>query len=181
MFPGGSQELLYSAHAHAPQQHAPIKDPLSIICRLEKCHMAGAWRCWGRPLDGLVGTVLSQHTSDAIPTPHLPASSEPFRVGRPAWPHRPSHVKRTHPQRRARKTENPQHLSRSCGPCVPTAAGCRSNSFAAGRLRKPAHVSAGPAGCRAERRPPACFCSTSAARLKSGTLAVPSRRLTVSP
>ncbi len=35
-----------------------------IIRRLEKVHGPQQWRCWGRPLDGLIGTVLSQHTSD---------------------------------------------------------------------------------------------------------------------
>jgi endonuclease III len=37
---------------------------LLVIRRLEKVHGPQPWRCWGRPLDGLIETVLSQHTSD---------------------------------------------------------------------------------------------------------------------
>lgn len=35
-----------------------------IVRRLEKAYGPQRWRCWGGPLDGLIGTVLSQHTSD---------------------------------------------------------------------------------------------------------------------
>lgn len=35
-----------------------------IIRRLEKVHGPQPWHSWGRPLDGLIETVLSQHTSD---------------------------------------------------------------------------------------------------------------------
>ena len=35
-----------------------------VIDALEKCYGPQPWRSWGNPLDGLIGTVLSQHTSD---------------------------------------------------------------------------------------------------------------------
>ncbi|MGQ9651988.1 MAG: endonuclease III domain-containing protein [Phycisphaerae bacterium] len=42
-----------------------IRSKIRLIIRhLEKAYGPQRWRCWGRPLDGLIGTVLSQHTSD---------------------------------------------------------------------------------------------------------------------
>jgi endonuclease III len=37
---------------------------VQIVRRLERAYGPRPWRQWGRPLDGLIGTVLSQHTSD---------------------------------------------------------------------------------------------------------------------
>lgn len=37
----------------------------AIVARLERVYGPPRWRSWGDPLSGLVGTILSQHTSDS--------------------------------------------------------------------------------------------------------------------
>jgi endonuclease III len=54
---------------------------LLIIRRLEKIHGPQRWRCWGRPLDGLIETVLSQHTSDV----NSDAAFASLRRAFPTW------------------------------------------------------------------------------------------------
>lgn len=42
----------------------PESEIVDIVRRLRKGYGPRPWRRWGRPLDGLIATVLSQHTSD---------------------------------------------------------------------------------------------------------------------
>ncbi len=43
----------------------PLRSTITrVIGALEACYGPQPWRSWGNPLDGLIGTVLSQHTSD---------------------------------------------------------------------------------------------------------------------
>jgi len=52
--------------SHSSQRRqGPFSDPVvKIARRFERIYGRRPWRRWGRPLDGLIGTVLSQHTSD---------------------------------------------------------------------------------------------------------------------
>ncbi len=52
-----------------------------IVRLLERVYGPRPWRCWGRPLDGLIGTVLSQHTSDT----NSDAAYESLRRAFPTW------------------------------------------------------------------------------------------------
>ncbi len=42
----------------------PESEIVDIVRRLRKGYGPRPWRRWGKPLDGLIATVLSQHTSD---------------------------------------------------------------------------------------------------------------------
>jgi endonuclease-3 len=45
--------------------NAELRSRILLVTRLlERFHGPQRWRSWGRPLDGLIETVLSQHTSD---------------------------------------------------------------------------------------------------------------------
>jgi len=52
--------------SHSSQRRqGPFSDPVvKIVRQLGRVYGPRPWRRWGRPLDGLIGTVLSQHTSD---------------------------------------------------------------------------------------------------------------------
>lgn len=52
-----------------------------IVRRLQKTYGPCPWRQHGKPLDGLIGTVLSQHTSDA----NSDAAYENLRRAFPTW------------------------------------------------------------------------------------------------
>lgn len=52
-----------------------------IVDRLEVAYGPRPWRQHGRPLDGLIGTVLSQHTSDA----NSDAAYDSLRRAFPTW------------------------------------------------------------------------------------------------
>lgn len=52
-----------------------------IVRRLEKAYGPQPWRRWVKPLDGLIATVLSQHTSDA----NSDAAYESLRRAFPTW------------------------------------------------------------------------------------------------
>lgn len=43
---------------------ATLSPIAEIVKQLTRLYGPRPWRRWGRPLDGLIGTVLSQHTSD---------------------------------------------------------------------------------------------------------------------
>jgi len=52
-----------------------------IVRRLTRLYGPRPWRRWGKPLDGLIGTVLSQHTSDV----NSDAAYRSLRRALPTW------------------------------------------------------------------------------------------------
>ena len=54
---------------------------MTVLRRLEKAHGKRPWRLWGRPLDELIGTVLSQNTNDR----NSDAAMERLRRAMPDW------------------------------------------------------------------------------------------------
>jgi len=59
----------------------PRKKIAEIVKRLEGEHGPRPWRRWGRPLEGLIQTVLSQHTSDV----NSDAAYRELRRAFPRW------------------------------------------------------------------------------------------------
>ena len=61
------------------QRHPP---PIALVLRrLEKAYGKRPWRTWGRPLDVLVGTILSQNTNDR----NSDAAMDRLRQALPDW------------------------------------------------------------------------------------------------
>jgi endonuclease-3 len=65
-----------------------------IVRRLQAAYGPRPWRQHGRPLDGLIGTILSQHTSDTNSDAAYESLRRAFRTWRECMQARPADVER---------------------------------------------------------------------------------------